>query len=71
MSWETIDSAPQGIRVQVGHILDPNSMKLESIFKTFGEKIDGKWECTSGFVCWDGFLRWQPTHWYNAEGVDQ
>ncbi len=70
--WQPIGTAPEdGSRVRVGHNLDPSSMKAESMFKTSGafNAERGVWECSAGFVCIDGFLRWQPTHWLPGEGA--
>lgn len=73
MSWQPIMTAPlDGTRVRVGHELDPNSMKVDSIFKTTGAFDDEaqEWKCSSGFVCVDRYLRWQPTHWLPEQSHD-
>lgn len=68
--WQPIETAPGGVRVRVAHELDPSSMKVDSRFKTTGEREeDGRWACSSAFVCVDNFLRWNPTHWRPIEQV--
>lgn len=66
--WQRITSAPlDGTRVRLAHELDPQSMKVESIFTTHGVFRDGAWVCNNAFVCLDNMLRWQPTHWMPLE----
>lgn len=61
--WLPIGGAPTDQRIRVGHHMDPSSLRIDTIFSTYG-KFNGRgWDCNSGFVCIDGMLRWQPTHW--------
>lgn len=65
--WNSIESAPANVRVRVAHNLDPSSLKVDSICKTTGILEDDKWVCSAAFVCIDGRLRWNPTHWLPEE----
>lgn len=62
--WEGIGTAPtDGTRIRVGHELDPSSLKPDTVFVTTGVYVADDWQCSAGFTCSDGFLRWKPTHW--------
>lgn len=68
-SWQPIETAPKdGTEIRVGHLMDDASMKADSIFKTFGTFKNGRWQCSSAFVCTDMMIRWNPTHWLPPTG---
>jgi len=59
--WKPIAEAPMdGTRCRVGHTLDPNSMKVDTLCPTFGAYENSEWGCNNAFICVDGFLRWEP-----------
>lgn len=64
-TWESIATAPRDRRIRVSHELDPSSRKIETIAPTFGEwdESNSEWVCNAGFICNDGMLRFEPTHW--------
>lgn len=67
MDWQDISTAPKdGTRVRLAHDLDPSSRKIDTICPTFGRWVNDEWQCESGFVCIDGYLRFEPTLWLPA-----
>jgi hypothetical protein len=65
--WRPIAEAPEGVQMKVAHNLDPSSMKEGRYFNTTGVFKDGRWICNAAFVCIDGLLRWNPTHFRDPE----
>jgi hypothetical protein len=62
--WQPIETAPRdGTTVRLGHVMDPGSMKENTICPTRGSFENGRWELDSFFTCTDRMLRRIPTHW--------
>lgn len=62
--WLPAKDAPKGIRFRVAHVLDPSSFKKDAFCLANGEKDEtDEWCCNVGFICVDGMLRFQPTHY--------
>ncbi|SMC41235.1 hypothetical protein SAMN06297251_10292 [Fulvimarina manganoxydans] len=66
--WEDIKAAPKdGTRISVAHIADPSSFRRGSSFhETTARFVGDAWSPSAYFVCADGMVRSQPTHWFPA-----
>jgi hypothetical protein len=61
--WNGIETAPtDGTRVRVAHVAD--AFKSQGVTGSF---VNGRWECSEGFIAPDMRFFTQPTHWLPIE----